>query len=157
MRQFRRLTPDRRHLVLEAATGLALAWLLVRGFPFRYWCSLLGERAAGEVDLHPLYSDQQATREICWAVTAVNRATGDHFTCLMLAMAAQRMLSRRGISSSLVLGTLTERDEIGKLVIKAHAWLRVDGELVLGHHDGRFAALSSYLRRSTPSVRGKTP
>ncbi|WP_181869929.1 lasso peptide biosynthesis B2 protein [Halomonas sp. DQ26W] len=156
MHRFRRLTPDRRRLVLEAARWLLLSWMFVRGLPFRYWCSLLGEPAPGEIDIESLHSDSWAVREICWAVAAVNRAMGNRFTCLMLAMAAQRMLTRRGISSSLVLGTLTKRNEVGKLIIKAHAWLRVDGELVMGKHDSRFAAISSYLRRPTPSVRDKT-
>ncbi len=151
MKRFRRLPSSRRRLAIEAAALLPFAWLMVRTIPFRYWHTQLGKASSGEVDGAvrrdaSRQHDGTTAKEISWAINAVNRRMGDAYTCLMKAMAAQWMLNRRHIASSLVLGTCTERGADGKLVIKAHAWLRVEGETVLGQHDGSFAAVSSYVK-----------
>ncbi|EWH01133.1 lasso peptide biosynthesis B2 protein [Halomonas sp. BC04] len=80
------------------------------------------------------------------ALKAINRRAGGRFTCLMLAMAAQWMLNRRGIASSLVLGTCNELNDRQEMDFKAHAWLRVGNHVVLGQHDGRFTALTSFIK-----------
>ncbi len=156
---FRRLPSSRRRLAIEAAALLPLAWLMVRAVPFRFWHTLLGEATCGESEdaTHrsaARHQDDITAKEISWAINAVNRRLGDVYTCLMKAMAAQWMLNRRHISSTLVLGTCTERGVDGKLVIKAHAWLRVEGSTVLGQHAGNFTAVSSYVKL-LPLARGK--
>lgn len=145
LRRFVQLPWARQSLLMEAAWWLALAWLLVRALPFRFWSHWLGEPAPGEANPTSAGSNARAG-DTCWAVIAINTRLGGRFTCLMLAMAAHWMLSRRRISSSLVLGTLTEQDADKRLAIKAHAWLRVGGQVVLGNHDGRYTAISSFIR-----------
>ncbi|MDI5934186.1 lasso peptide biosynthesis B2 protein [Halomonas sp. LN1S58] len=132
-------------MLAEAAMQLLLAWLVVRVVPFRWWSHWLGDSISGEADPQDAIDDQRA-RDISWAVTAINRAVGGRYTCLMLAVAAQRMLDRRHISSSLVLGTFTEYGEDRCPIMTAHAWLRVGRQVVLGHHDGRYAAVASFVR-----------
>ncbi len=146
LRRFVQLPWSRQALLLEAAGWLALAWLLVRALPFRFWSRWLGTQSPGEVDLTGTERDPRV-RDICLAITAISSRLDDRLTCLMLAMAAQWMLSRRRISSSLVLGTRTEQDSQKRLTIKAHAWVKVGSSVVLGHHENRYTPISSFVRR----------
>lgn len=149
LRRFVQLPRSRQALLLEAAGWLALAWLLVRALPFRFWSRWLGTPSPGEIDLAGAERDPRV-RDICRAITAIRARLGDRLTCLMLAMAAQWMLSRRRISSSLVLGTRTEQDAQKRLTIKAHAWVRVGSGVVLGHHEDGYIPISSFVRRHPP-------
>ncbi|WP_189465780.1 lasso peptide biosynthesis B2 protein [Litchfieldella qijiaojingensis] len=139
------LSRIRKIILVEAAFLLPFAWLLVRAVPFRWWSRWLGTSTSGEVDPDVVTVDERS-QDIAWAVLAINRHVGERFTCLMLAMAAQWMFSRRRISSSLVLGTLTERGEDKRMVMKAHAWLRVGARVVVGQHGGRYIPISSFVR-----------
>lgn len=151
--RFVQLPWSRQALLLEAAGWLALAWLLVRALPFRLWSRWLGTQSPGEVDLAGAERDPRV-RDICLAITAISTRLGDRLTCLMLAMAAQWMLSRRRISSSLVLGTRPEQDAQKRLNLKAHAWVRVGSGIVLGHHEEGYIPISSFVRRH-PSPEGQ--
>lgn len=144
--RFIQLPWPRQALLLEAAGWLALAWLLVRALPFRFWSRWLGTPSPGEVDLAGVELDPRVW-DICLAITSINSWLGDRLTCLMLAIAAQWMLSRRRISSSLVLGTRTEQDAQKRLILKAHAWVRVGSGIVLGHHEEGYIPISSFVRR----------
>lgn len=132
-------------LLLEACVLLPAAWFLVRALPFRWWSDWLGTSVAGEADPAQAKFDPRAS-DIAWAVKAINRRVAGRFTCLMLAIAAQWMLNRRGVASSLVLGTCSERDDRQQPVFKAHAWLRVGMRTVLGQHNGRFTAVTSFIK-----------
>ncbi|GBG08891.1 putative stage V sporulation protein S [Paenibacillus agaridevorans] len=63
------------------------------------------------------------------AIAVISRNTPWESKCMVQAMAGMQMLERRGISSTLYLGTA--RDEHGKLI--AHAWLRSGSMYVSGH------------------------
>jgi hypothetical protein len=72
----------------------------------------------------------QEAQRIGYAVIRAARWLPWHPTCLRQAIAVQRMLRRRGISSRLQLGlrragTLNE----------AHAWVTVQGRPVIGHRE----------------------
>ncbi|OUE45097.1 hypothetical protein BZY95_04430 [Billgrantia desiderata SP1] len=154
LRRFSRLPWQRKALLLEGALWLTLAWMLVRGLPFRFWSRWLGQQAEGEVELRAAGRDPRAL-EICWSVSAINARLGGRLTCLMLAMAAQWMLHRRRISSCLVLGTLTQQDAQRRPTFKAHAWVRDASGIVLGHQDEPYVALSSFVR-CYPAREGET-
>jgi hypothetical protein len=146
LRRFLQAPLARQCLLVEAALQLSLAWLMVRLLPFRWWSPRLGDSSAGE-QLPPEGVDDPRAHEISRAVSAINRAVGGRHTCLMLAVAGQRMLNRRRISSSLVLGTFTEHGEAQGPTMTAHAWLRVGRQVILGGHDGRYLPLASFVRR----------
>lgn len=146
LRRFLKTPLSRQCLMVEAALQLTLAWMMVRLLPFRWWSPRLGEASAGEPPPGDGVDDPRA-HAISGAVTAINRAVGGRFTCLMLAVAGQRMLNRRRISSSLVLGTRTERAEAEGPSLTAHAWLRVGSQVILGGHDGRYLPVASFVRR----------
>ncbi|WP_458526304.1 lasso peptide biosynthesis B2 protein [Onishia taeanensis] len=143
--RFVHLPWSRQALLVEAGGCLALAWLLVRAVPFRVWSPWLGTQAPGEVSIGRGQSAGRV-RDISRAVSSIHVRLGCHFTCLMLATAVQWMLHRRRISSSLVLGTSTRLDAQQRLVLQAHAWVRVGEDVVLGDHDGRYTPVSSFVR-----------
>lgn len=151
--RFVQLPWSQKALLLEAAGWLALAWLLVRALPFRFWSRWLGTQSSGEVGLAGAVRDPRVS-DICLAITTITARLGDRLTCLMLAMAAQWMLSRRRISSSLVLGARTEQDAQKRLILKAHAWVRVGSDIVLGHHEEGYTPISSFVLRY-PSPKGQ--
>lgn len=67
-------------------------------------------------------------RKVSRAVHTMSRVTWWESQCLVKAYAAMKMLNRRGISSTLYLGS--GRDEQGNMA--AHAWLRSGSYLVTG-------------------------
>lgn len=156
LRRFMRLPLRRKLLHCEVLCYLVLAWLLVRCVPFRYWSPLLGEQASGEVAPGDGGGDPRAM-EICRTITSLNGRLGGRLTCLMLATAAQWMMCRRGISCSLVLGTLMERDDQQQPVFKAHAWVRDTRGVVLGGHELPFVAISSFVRCYPPARPAAVP
>ncbi|QKG72459.1 lasso peptide biosynthesis B2 protein [Erythrobacter mangrovi] len=117
-----------RWATFEALFDLAVAQLRVRLVPPRKWRSSFGPIAAGG-DLVALDPDAIApVRRVRLAVLRATRNLPTDPNCLPQALAARRMLERRGIASSLFLGA--ERDADGKP--RFHAWLKVGPEWVTG-------------------------
>lgn len=146
LRCFRQLSRARKLMLMESALLLPIAWVLVRVSPFRFWSRWLGIPLAGEANPGPPTDSDLLVRDVCWSVMAIKRGTKGRYTCLMLAMTAQWMLSRRHISSSLVLGTRIQQASDNRLTMTAHAWLRAGSEVVLGQHDGEYTAVLSFVR-----------
>jgi len=100
---------------------------------------LLGNLRTGvEIEREDTRQLQEAQR-ISYAVIRAAWWLPWHPTCLRQAIAVQRMLRRRGISSRLQLGmrmaTLSE----------AHAWVTVQGRPVVGHRElESFEALAEF-------------
>ena len=124
------LALDRRDRVatFEALFALAVAQVLVRIVPPRKWrdrfgpsSSLSASGAIGKDQLEP-------ARRVRFAIARAARNLPTDPNCLPQALAARRMLERRGIESSLFIGA--ERDEQGKAHF--HAWLKVGSEWVTG-------------------------
>jgi hypothetical protein len=67
-------------------------------------------------------------RQVVRAVDAASRIVPGGSNCLVRALAARTLLARRGIRSELVFGVA--RGPAG--VLRAHAWLRYQDELLLG-------------------------
>jgi hypothetical protein len=64
-----------------------------------------------------------------WAVSAASRWLPWRSDCLIQTMAATRWLRRKGYSPSFHLGVVTEESRDG---LEAHAWLSLDGEIIVG-------------------------
>jgi transglutaminase superfamily protein len=115
--------------VLEAVTELTLASLRLQLGRLTGRGSSLGdlrrEAAAGPADPAQLCE----ARRVSFAVMRATRWLPWHPTCLRQAIATQRMLRRRRIASRLELGV--NRTTAGE----AHAWVTVQGEPVIGHHE----------------------
>ena len=109
---------------LEAMALVLWARLLIVNIPPRKWRARLGAVAE-----HGGESGDLATiRRVRLAIQRAVRNVPGSPNCLPQALAARWMLERRGIASSLFIGT--ERDEAG--VPRFHAWLKVGEEWVTG-------------------------
>ena len=107
--------------VAEAAAALIAARIRVALRPS--FARVEGAPPAGS--LHP--SESAAARDVARAIWAASRRLPFESTCLVQALAARSMLTRRGVSSSLVMGVSRVEGEL-----KAHAWLMAEGGSVVG-------------------------
>ena len=114
----------RQRLVLEAALVLARMKTLLTFVPYARWQHLVEVSSGGEAG--SLARDE--LEDVLWAVDRVGRTAPRQLHCLPRALAARQMLQRRGARPALCIGVM--RSTEGQL--QAHAWLEVDGVVVLG-------------------------
>lgn len=108
-------------LVGEAWAALMGARLLM-GLPYRLWRGWLVKMIVEGEDGAP----DGRTRAVTWAVAQARRASPGT-TCLTRALAAGWMLRRRGQPARLVIGVARGKDGL-----EAHAWLELDGVVIVG-------------------------
>ncbi len=113
-------------LLVESYIYLALGWYLKR-LPFSNVAPSLGLQM-DETTYLPMPNREKELLKISQAIRIMNRYTFWESQCLVQAFAAMKMLEKRGIESTLYLGTA--REENGKLI--AHAWLRSGPYIVTG-------------------------
>lgn len=121
-----RVWAHRREILLlaEAVRELALAAVTLKLRPFarvaRDLTRPAGSAVVGDPDL--------LSKRVRWAVLAASRRVPWRSVCFEQAIAAQRMLGRRGVAADLVYGV--RKSEQG---LDAHVWLRLaDGWTVVG-------------------------
>ena len=86
-------------------------------------------------------ASQAIVAQCRWAVTAFSRNAPVRLVCFPQALALHAMLRRRGIVSEVLYGAA--RLEDGKLA--AHAWLRHQGEVIVGGETaGSFCVLDTW-------------
>ncbi|MCI3927135.1 lasso peptide biosynthesis B2 protein [Paenibacillus sp. TRM 82003] len=110
--------PLSRKLLVEAFVYLALARVL-KAMPFSKVAPTLG-KAMLETTSTLDVKNQSVLKDISRAIRIISRHTIWESKCLVRAIAAMKMLERRGLESTLYLGTA--KDSSGSMV--AHAWLR---------------------------------
>ncbi len=89
-------------------------------------------------------SDKEKLAKISQAIHIMSKYTLWESQCLVKAIAAMRMLEKRGIESTLYLGTA--RDESGKMI--AHAWLRSGPYYITGSEGmERFTVVGKFAKR----------
>ena len=129
--------PERRALV-EAVALCTLAGLLIRVLAFRRLAPRLGRHMAVSPETPDAATMQQVVR-VRWAVAAAGKHLPWRPVCLPRAVAAQWMLRRRAIPSTLYLGADPARG------YDAHAWVRSGATIVTGGpRDDRYAVVSSF-------------
>jgi hypothetical protein len=127
-RRFRRLSGFERGVVLEAASGLAIAWLVVRLLGSRICKSAFaGQRVIERNSEFSKADVLDIARRIAHleAVTAANlffRAS-----CLEQSLVLYRMLRRRGMHPGLHIGARKEANQF-----EAHAWVELNGIVLDG-------------------------
>jgi hypothetical protein len=139
-----RLPTSERRLAVEAALQLTRASLELRLAPRRRVVGLLGT-ADGDPTEEAVYAERtrQAT-QVGRMVTRIGDRLPWHPGCLRQALAVQRMLHRRAISSRLHLGVTGTRDA------SAHAWVTVGGQPVVGARGReRYVPLAAFEARSS--------
>ncbi|PYE52597.1 lasso peptide biosynthesis B2 protein [Paenibacillus barcinonensis] len=125
IKAFFKLSGSMRRLVWEAY--VLLAWARIqKSKPFAKVAPGLGAPMV-ETPMNGLSRDQIAViRSISKAIMLAAKYTFWESRCLVMAVAAMKMLERRHIESTLYMGTA--RNEEGQLT--AHAWLR-SGKLIV--------------------------
>jgi len=143
--RYLRLPAAERALTNEALVALVRATWSVRVRGWSNYVRSLGEPTPGP----PTWDwdgDLTVARAVARAVGRWQRIAPDATTCLIRALAGQRMLVRRGVPTALVLG-LRRGGPTGDL--SAHGWLNVGRHTMLGAEgDEGHRAVAHFLRES---------
>lgn len=116
--RFARMPLGKKLLLTEAF--LFLGWSRVlKLLPFSRVAPALG-MPSEETSWSHTEEDVRKIRRVAGAIRTMSQYTWWESQCLVRAVAAMKMLHRRGVDSTLYLGTA--KDETGRLI--AHAWLR---------------------------------
>lgn len=136
------MLPSHREALVqtEALFELAFCRALVCFVPFHKWSTLCGHPRTESLKMGVPASEAKV-RSIRSAIRRVARHVPWKSVCLDQAMAAQRMLSRRRLSSTLYFGM--EKSLNGEW--NAHAWVRCGSEWVIGYEPERhFTVVGTY-------------
>ncbi|MCR2802524.1 lasso peptide biosynthesis B2 protein [Paenibacillus soyae] len=115
------LALDRRTLLLYLEAYICLGLARIQLYrPFAKVAPTLGVRMEVTTETCDDLLKRRQIKQIASAVDIMSRRTIWESKCFVRAIANMRMLARRGIESTLYLGT--GKDEHGRLA--AHAWLR---------------------------------
>ncbi|OGT35222.1 MAG: hypothetical protein A3F11_02130 [Gammaproteobacteria bacterium RIFCSPHIGHO2_12_FULL_37_14] len=114
---------------LEALFDLIICKYLVLYVPFRKY-----SKKFGYVHCETFHENMQAANDFISAIQCALRLVPPllpwYSQCLDQAMAAQRMLKRRGLQNTLYFGMKHEQDHS----FGAHAWVRCGNRWVVGYH-----------------------
>ena len=138
VRVLRLPAPDRRR-VFEAVVQVTRSSLELRLVPATRTVALLGSVGSDNPEESVEQAQLREAALVGRAVAAAGRRLPWHPTCLRQALAAQRMLRRRGVASRLHLGVTSAA------VAEAHAWVTVQGEPIVGRAGlDRFVPLAAF-------------
>jgi hypothetical protein len=136
------LRPKTVFLLMEAYLFLGWARIL-KLFPFSKVAPSFGDHMY-ETSHSYLDTNRKMIRNVSHSIHIMSRYTFWESQCLVKAIAGMKMLERRGIESTIYLGTA--RDEDGKMI--AHAWLRSGPFYISGAEGmGRFTVVSKFAKR----------
>lgn len=94
-------------------------------------------------------SNRKFLRMVAISIDIISRYTLWESKCLVKAIAAMKILEKRGIESTLYLGTRKSRD--GNLI--AHAWLRSGNFYVTGGEEvDKYTVVSSFAKKISKNV-----
>jgi len=133
-RKPRRLGLAEHLLLAETLASLALASAAIKLVPFKTLTERVSRpprRARRAADL----------KKLRWAVDAWGRRVPWKAVCFQRALALHAMLRRRGIPSVMHYGIGRENQD----ELKAHVWLSVDGETLIGGEEApRYACVATF-------------
>ncbi len=136
------LNKQTRSLLLESYYYLGKA-RLAKSVPFSKVAPTLGIQM-DETDYEIKELHRKTLRMISHAIHLVSKYTLWESQCLVKAMAAMSMLEKRGIESTLYLGTAKE--ESGEMI--AHAWLRSGPYYITGAEGmERFTVVAKFAKK----------
>jgi hypothetical protein len=114
-------------LAFEAAVGLLWARVLLGAVPFRRIASWSTREVRGR-RLSDAEHRSRAIADVRWAIAAAGASLHGATACFPRALAAQAMLRRRGVATTMTYGA---RPSAGWL--EAHVWLTAGADAVVGH------------------------
>ena len=134
LRAFLALTPTDRHLLIESLLSLASIRVALAVLHYRTVVRVLDHAGTR---LRP--QSPQPVPRVAWAVDVASRCLPGTQNCLVRALAARALLTRRQRETQLRFGVA--RDSGG--AFQAHAWLESGGMVVIGEASRhRFTALA---------------
>ncbi|RBP88292.1 transglutaminase superfamily protein [Cytobacillus firmus] len=139
------LSMERQSKFLLIEAFLLLAWArILKMLPFSKVAPSLGKHMT-ETSKNYTDSTIEQIKKVSHAIHIMSRYTFWESQCLVKAIAGMKMLEKRGVDSTLYLGTA--RDETGKLI--AHAWLR-SGPFYISGSEGmeKFTVVSMFAKRA---------
>jgi|HubBroStandDraft_1064217.scaffolds.fasta_scaffold00058_47 hypothetical protein len=137
----------RRLRVVEAMLVLAGAALTLRLVPFRRIAARVGEVAPGAGTAAAEPSVDPAVDHVAAALASAVRRLRLRDCCLIMALAGEFMLRRRGVAAVLHLGVA--RSATG---FEGHAWLEAGGRIVCGGRTARaFTPIARIVRAHRPA------
>lgn len=138
-----RLPWRKRLLLTEAALQLAVSRLVIACVPFHRIARRLGTEGRESTTTTPA-PRQIMAEDVGWAIETMARYAPWNTLCLAQALAASRMLARRGATSTIYFGVATP-DQHNPF--NAHAWLRCGDTIVTGAvNKGHYKVLTCFSR-----------
>lgn len=114
---------------VEASALLVAGYVMIKLLPFSWWKrQVMVSAVSQEIRQEPTQEQKKIALMVMRSIAQVNRNAGDLFVCLPQALAARWMLSRRGVATSLYLGTMKSVQDDREF----HAWLKVGNLMVTG-------------------------
>ncbi len=142
-RTYRSWSGTQRRLIREAYALLCLYRFLVFVLPFWFLTPRMGWYMAETLQQRLAIPVQDQADAIAWAVRRMSVYTPRTSTCLVQALAAQNMLKRRGLGSTLYLGMVPGGQSATGT--EAHAWLRCGTSYLTGQEEmGDFHPVACY-------------
>jgi len=146
-RKIFRLSWNEKTLLLEALILTGIIRFAILFIPFNKLATHIGkhkEESSKEVNDF----EKIIVNRIGWAVSVVSTRTPWESKCLVKALTAQIMLTKRKVSSTVYLGV--RKDEGYKLI--AHAWLRSGIDIITG---GEVSSSFTQVAKFANNVRRK--
>ena len=159
LRTFAAKSHQEHGLFFEAYLRMGLARACVLTLPFRWLSRNWGTPQYEEFRYSHAGASLQFLRQLNWAIRTASKYTPWKSNCLAQAIAAKKILRRRGYTSTLYLGMTTpSAREDGK--IEAHAWLRCGDTWICGLRASRgFTVVATYaeLKEDLPMKKIASP
>lgn len=153
LRRLRQRSPAQRRLLAESVLELLRARLYLL-LPFRWLERSLGTRMLESLQVVPPEVEPVIT-EVAWAVAAASTHVPWRTSCLVTAVATQRILTRRDLSSTLYLGVRTGQEAPQ---LTAHAWVRCGNRILVGESEHeRFTVVATYTSCIEPTLPAGSP
>jgi hypothetical protein len=95
------------------------------------------QRLAEGIGKHQVRTPKMKAKEIVWAINVTDPYVLKS-TCLTKAITAQMLLNQQDITSKLRIGVIKDEN------FEAHAWLEVDGQIIMGHSEREYVSLVDF-------------
>ena len=136
------LSLDTKTMSLLVEALYFLGWARIQKLrSFSKLAASLGKQSFETASTPRDFANTEASKEISHAIYIMSQYTFWESKCFVKALAAKKMLERRGVDNTIYFGTAKGED--GKLI--AHAWLRSGSLYLTGSEEmNRFTVVSKF-------------
>lgn len=127
--KFFQLPPSERLILTQAWGHFILVDLALRILPYTRLISL-PDKVFLKRKCEPLLALAPPVPRLAWLVEIAGRYAPVGATCLKKAIVLSWLLRRRGAHTELRIGVVRQEGEL-----EAHAWLDLDGQVIIGHQE----------------------